>query len=229
MPMALLEGLFMKITPSVLALDALNGVVSTAAPFAILRSVAPAHHAVDKSAKHFVRNRPILTDTYTTAATSILAATIFAVLLEISFATFLPEFLVSHFEHISTLEPAHSGPAQLPILVLGLLPAGLACTSYLFAPSTAAPIKDRVEMDTQTAGFLDHVKWNLWGWYTSRQQELIKRAFVMATLMSTEILVQCLASLDGVDPLGAAGYTGIWTTGVALLTLALDWIGKPSD
>jgi len=229
MPVALLEVFFYKITPSVLAIDTLSGLISSAAPFALLRAVAPAHHPSDKSTKHAVRNRPILTDPYTTAFTSLLAATILAVLLELGFETFLPTFLISNFEHIRTLEPAHHGSAQLPILLITLLPAGVACRSFLFAPSTSAPTGEMVELDTRTAGLLAHVQWNVWGWYSSRQKELIGRATVLAALMAAETMVQCTGALDGVDLPGAAGYAGVWVFGVAVVTAVLDWVGKPSE
>jgi hypothetical protein len=228
-PVALLEGLFYQITPSVLLVDLLAGIVSAAAPFAVLRSIAPAHHPSDKSTKYAVRNRPILTDPYTTAFTSILAATIFAVLLELCFETFLPTFLISHFEQIRTLEPAHRGSAQLPILLVALLPTGIACRSFLFAPSTSAPAKEVTELDTVRGGLVEHVRWNLWGWYTSRQKELISRATLLATLITAETLVQCTGALQGVELQGAAGYSAVWVLGVAVVAGVLDWVGKPSD
>ena len=227
--MALLEALFYQITPSVLLVDLAAGLISAAVPFALLRSVAPAHHPSDKSTKYVVRNRPILTDPYTTAFTSILATTIFAVLLELCFETFLPTFLITHFEQIRTLEPAHRGSAQLPILLVSLLPAGLACRSFLFAPSTSAPAKEITELDTVRGGLVEHVRWNLWGWYTSRQKELISRAALLATLMSAETLVQCTGALQGVELQGAAGYAAIWVFGVTVVSGVLDWVGKPSD
>lgn len=229
MPVALLEGLFYKISPSVLIVDLAAGLVSTAVPFGLLRSVAPAHHPGDKSTKQSVRNRPILTDPYTTAFTSVLAATIFAVLLELCFETFLPTFLISNFEQIRTLEPAHRGSAQLPILLVALLPAGVACRYFLFAPSTSAPATEVTELDTRTASLVDHIKWNLWGWYTSRQKELITRAIMLGILMFAETMVQCIGALQGVELQGAAGYAGLWATGVAVVATVLDWVGKPSD
>lgn len=228
-PVALLEGLFYQISPSVLMVDLVAGIVSTSAPFALLRSVAPAHHPSDKSTRYAVRNRPILTDPYTTAFTSVLAATIFAVLLELCFESFLPTFLIGHFEFIRTLEPAHRGSAQLPILLVALLPAGIACRSFLFAPSTSAVASEVKELDTVTSGFSEHVRWNLWGWYTSRQKELITRATVLAALMSAETVVQCAGALQGGELQGGAGYAAVWVVGVAVITGVLDWVGKPSD
>ena len=198
-------------------------------PFYLLRSIAPAHHPGDKSTKYALRNRAILTDPYTTAFTSILATTILAVLLEISFATFLPTFLIREFRYISTLEPAHRGSAQLPILLLALLPAGLACRSFLFAPSTSVAAVDVVELDTQTAGFFEHLGWNVWGWYTSRQKVLFTRTIALAALVSAETFVQCTAALEGVSFLGAVGYAGLWVFGISIVTAALDWVSTPSD
>ncbi|KPI35199.1 uncharacterized protein AB675_10154 [Cyphellophora attinorum] len=161
-PIAILQFLFYKIKPQVMAIEIATSVISSAVPFYLLRSIAPAHHPGDKSTKFSLRNRAILTDPYTATYTSILGAAILAVFLELSFETYLPTFLIREFTYISTLEPAHRGAAQLPILVLSLLPAGVAFRSFLFAPSTSVPAVPVNELDTQSAGFVEHLKWNLW-------------------------------------------------------------------
>lgn len=228
-PVALLQYLFYTIKPEVMAIDVAIGIVSSAVPFYLLRSIAPAHHPRDKSTKGALRNRAILTDPYTTAFTSILATAILAVLLEFSFETFLPTFLIREFTYISTLEPAHRGAAQLPILLLALLPAGLACRFFLFAPSTSVPIAEVAELDTQTAGFVEHLKWNMWGWYSSRQKVLLTRTAVLGILTLTEVLTQCCAALEGISLVGGAGYGGLWVFGYVVVMQVLDWVSKPSD
>ncbi len=182
-----------------------------------------------------MRNRSILTDPYTTLATSLLGTTIFAVLLQLSFQTFLPSFLIQHFTGLRTLEAAHEGPSGLPALLVALLPAGWAAMEFLFAPSTAATVAastaPAVEspFDTVRSGFWAHVYWNIWGWYTVRQKELIWRAAVLGALVVAETVVHCYSVMEGVTFVGALGYAGVWGGGVALLGAALDWVGAPSD
>jgi hypothetical protein len=228
-PTTVLLALFYTITPSILLLDTATTLLSTTIPFALLRPIAPSHHPHDKSTRHSARNRPILTDRITTLATSFWASLLFMLLLQLSFYTFLPTFLITHFAHIRTLEPAHSGPYLMPILVLLTLPAGLACRYFLFAPSTSAPVREVVELDTVRGGFGEHVRWNLWGWYTGRQKELLGRAALAAGLVGAETVVKCAGELHGVEVVGALGYAGVWMVGVGVVSGAFWWMGGPSE
>ena len=211
-------------------------IISHAAPYLVFRPVSPTHkRSSTRTSTLRMRNRSILTDPFTTLATSLLATTIFAVLLELSFATFLPKFLVAEFTGLRTLESAHAGPTGLPTLLIALLPAGWACMEFLFAPSTAATMSTstapivEVRFDTIRSGFLQHVYWNLWGWYSVRQKELIWRATVLGALVVLETVVFQLGVLEGVSVRGALGYAGVWGAGVAVLGGVLDWVGGPSD
>lgn len=229
-PSALLLNLFYQIRVSTLAATTASSILATALPWLLLRPVSPWHHP-SAAPKSTVRNRPILTDPYTTIATSLLATAIFAVLLEASFATFLPEWLITHFRGLRTLEPAHRGASGLPALLLALVPAGVASMEFLFTPSTAAAPGPRAatEFDSVSASFKEHVYHNLWGWYSSRQKELIARTTLLAALIVTESVVQIWGTIDGVELSGAVGYAGIWGLGVTVLGAVLDWVGGPSD
>lgn len=182
-----------------------------------------------------LRNRSILTDPYTSLATSLLGTTIFAVLLELAFATFLPSFLIANFTGLRTLDAAHAGPAGLLTLLVALVPAGWACMEFLFAPSTSATSSvalapgTNAQFDPVTSGFWSHVYWNVWGWYSIRQKELIWRAAVLGALVAAETMVFCTIVLDGVTVVGGLGYSGLWAAGVAVLGGVLDWVGGPSD
>src|SRR2546423_14904180 len=82
----------------------------------------PHPHHPSSAAKGTLRNRPILTDPWTAISTSLLAAAIFAVLLELAFATYLPTWLITHFDFVRDLSAAHLGAAGLPALLLSLVP-----------------------------------------------------------------------------------------------------------
>jgi hypothetical protein len=232
-PTTILLSLFYTISPVTLVLTTGSMIVSHALPYLIFRSVSPVHQSKTRTSTLRMRNRSILTDPYTTLATSILATTIFAVLLELSFATFLPSFLITHFTGIRTLDPAHASSAGLPTLLVALLPAGWACMEFLFAPSTAASYSPHtapaVEFDSIRSGFWGHVYWNLWGWYSVRQKELIWRAAVLGALVMMETVVFLVGVLQGVTLVGALGYAGVWGGGVTVLAAVLDWVGGPSD
>ncbi|EXJ70170.1 uncharacterized protein A1O5_06238 [Cladophialophora psammophila CBS 110553] len=236
-PPALMLGLFYQISPITLTSTTFSSMIANSLPYYFLRPLSPSHHP-DSASKSSLRNRPILTDPYTTIATSLLAAAIFAVLLEASFATFLPTWLIVYFTGLRTLEPAHLGPAGLPTLLLALIPAGWACMEFLFAPSTAVAgvpasattvaIKAPA-FDPATATFREHVYHNAWGWYSARQKELIGRTALLTGLMFAETVLTLWGTVEGVEVEGALGYAGVWALGCVVTGAVLDWVGGPSD
>lgn len=234
-PLTLLLGLFYQISPLTLTVTTLSSILANSLPYFFLRPISPSH-TPNSAPKSSLRNRPILTDPYTTIATSLLATAIFAVLLEASFATFLPEWLVVHFEGLRTVESAHRGASGLPVLLGALTPAGVAVLEFLFAPSTAAPdatasavTSSPAPFNPSTATLWQHVHYNAWGWYSSRQKELIRRTALLAGLMFAETLLASWATVAGVELLGAVGYAGIWALGALVTGGVLDWVGGPSD
>ncbi|OCT53834.1 hypothetical protein CLCR_10227 [Cladophialophora carrionii] len=236
-PQAILLGLFYQISPITLASIAVSAIVANSLPYYFVRPLSLSH-IPSYAPKSSLRNRPILTDPYTTLATSLLATAIFAVLLEASFATYLPTWLILHFVGLRTLEPAHLGPAGLPTLLLALLPAGYAMMEFLFAPSTAATSSTVVispesapvlAFDPSTATFWDHIHYNSWGWYSARQKELIRRTVVLAGLLLSETVLTTWGTVEGVEVQGALGYAGVWVIGALVTGAALDWVGGPSD
>ncbi|OAP57481.1 hypothetical protein AYL99_08219 [Fonsecaea erecta] len=236
-PPAILLGLFYEISPITLTSTVLSSMIGNSLPYYFLRPLSPSHQP-NSAPKASLRNRPILTDPYTTVATSLLATAIFAVLLEASFATFLPTWLVVYFTGLRTLEPAHLGPAGLPTLLLALIPAGWACMEFLFAPSTAAAgvptstgtvaTADPV-FDPSTATFWEHAYHNAWGWYSARQKELIGRTGLLTALVLAETVLTLWGTIAGVEVEGALGYAGVWGLGCVVTGAVLDWVGGPSD
>ncbi|KIW35086.1 uncharacterized protein PV07_01806 [Cladophialophora immunda] len=236
-PTAILVGLFYEISPITLTSTTLSSMIGNSLPYYLLRPLAPSHYP-NSAPKSSLRNRPILTDPYTTIATSLLATAIFAVLLEASFATFLPAWLVVYFTGLRTLEPAHLGPAGLPTLLLALIPAGWACMEFLFAPSTAAagvsPSTGTVAnptpvFDPSTATFWEHAYHNAWGWYSPRQKKLIGRTALLTGLLFAETVLTLWGTVAGVEATGALGYAGVWGLGCVVTGAVLDWVGGPSD
>ncbi|KAL2426076.1 hypothetical protein ABEF95_010579 [Exophiala dermatitidis] len=230
-PQSILLGLFYQISPLTLAATTASHVLGNGIPYYFLRPLSPGHKP-GSAPKGSLRNRPILTDPFTAIAISVLATSVFAVLLQTSFATFLPEWLVVHFVGLVTMEPAHRGPSGFPTLLLTLLPAGVALMEFLFAPSTAAgnvPVPPSEVFDPATASFLQHVSYNAWGWYTARQKALIARTTLLAVLIVTESVVQLVGGVAGVEVPGAVGYAGVWGLGVVILGAVLNWVGGPSD
>jgi hypothetical protein len=215
--------------------------LSNALPYYFLRPLLPSH-TPGTAPRSLIRNRAVITDPYTTIATSLLSTAIFAVLLEGAFATYLPTWLVTHFNGLRTIAPAHLGAQILPTLLLALIPAGYAVQAFLFAPAEAAafppppsttitidPALKGTVFDPATSTFAAHVHYNLWGWYSPRQKELIRRTGILTGLVFSETLIGCWKAIKGVEIEGAALYAGVWATGCVICGVALDWVGGPSD
>lgn len=227
-PNGLLLSLFYSIRPTTILLTTVANIISITAPFVLMRGLSPVH-APHLAAKGSVRNRSIIADPWTTTATSLLATAIFAVLLELSFATFLPVHLITHFTGVRDLTVTHRGAAGLPSLLAALVPAGYAARDFLFVSSTGAPpAADVYVFEPATSGFRQHVYHNAWGWYSPRQKELIRRSTVLAVMMVGETMVQTWGTIKGVDFWGAVCYAAIWGVGVAVVGAVFDWVGEPS-
>lgn len=228
-PTYILLGFFYTIRNSTIVTAAVVSVVANALPWYALRDLSPSHTPRHAHSKASLRNRPILTDPWTTIATSLLSTTIFTVILEAAFVSFLPTFAITRFSTIRSLVFAHGGAAAVPPLVLALILPGYACTEYLFTPSTAATPFTAPDFDPSTSTFAEHLYWNVWGWYSARQRTLIFRAALLGALMFAETVVYLAVAMEGVELSGALGYSSIWAVGVAVVGVALDWVGGPSD
>jgi hypothetical protein len=227
-PHSLLLSLFYSIRPTTILFTITANIISVTAPFMLMRRVSPTH-APQSAPKGTLRNRSILTDPWTTVATSLLATAIFAVLLELSFATFLPVHLITHFTGVRDLRVTHLGAAGLPALLVALVPAGYAAREFLFVSSTGAPPSPgEYTFDAATSDLRQHVYHNAWGWYSSRQKELIKRTTLLAVMVVGETIIQTWGTVNGVEVWGATWYAAIWVMGVAVVGAVFDWVGGPS-
>lgn len=217
-------------------------ILAKALPFYMLRPLSAPHATASTgrpTAK--LRNRSIINDPITTIAISATAALAYAVTLQLAFSYFLPSFLITHFSPLPSLEWAYNVAATFPTLLMWLAPAGIASTQLLFRPSEGAASSSNAatgansialthsHFDPSTASFVQHVHHNVWGWYTSRQKELIGRTFLLGVLLLTETVVHLCGEIQGVELLGAAGYASTWLAGAITLGIVMDWVGRPSD
>ncbi len=227
-PHNLLLSLFYSIRPTTTLFTTFANIISVTVPFVLMRQISPTH-APRSAPKGTVRNRSILNDSWTTIATSVLATAIIAVLLELSFATFLPVHLITHFTGIRDLTVTHLGAAGLPSLLAALIPAGVAAREFLFVSSTGVPpSSEEYTFDPATSDLRQHVYHNVWGWYSSRQKELISRTTLLAIMVVGETIIQTWGTIKGVEFWGATWYAAIWGIGIAVVGAVFDWVGEPS-
>ena len=174
-------------------------------------------------------NRFILNDLSTTVATSLLASSILAAILELSFATFLPVHLITHFTGVRDLSATRSGPLGLVKLFITLLPAGYAARVFIFVPSTGTPASSKkYSFEPATSDLRQHVYHNTWGWYSARQKELIARTALLGAMVLGETVIQTWGTIKGVEFSGAALYALIWASAVGVVGGVFDWVGGPS-
>lgn len=200
-------------------------VFSVKLPFSYLRHRLPAHSS--KSTSSEIRNASIIHDTTIYILNILLASSIYAVIIYASFAKWLPTYLISHSQDIPNLEKAHA--AMLPALVATFIPLGWASHTFLFSPSTAAGpslagLKNEA-FNPASATLWESVRWNVWGWEKGTKV-LLERTFVLATMAGLTTWVRVWGTVEGAEPLGAAGWAGVWATACALEGVVLGWVGE---
>ncbi|KAK4941727.1 hypothetical protein LTR66_014776 [Elasticomyces elasticus] len=183
-------------------------------PFLLLRGVTPAHDP-DSHAP----GQPIVNDR-NQASTSL---TIWG-----SFFTWLPVYVVTHFEYVKSLESAHNA-ALVPILVQFLFTVGLAARKFLFQASSGAAMSraDAAEkvFAPDTVSLLETLRYNagMWRW-TKREDVLAKRTAVLTLWTFANTWVRVFGTLDGSDALGAAGWAGVWAVASLATGVAFGWV-----
>jgi hypothetical protein len=200
---------FYAIRPTTTLASFLITLVSTALPFALLRQPSPVH-TPSTAPDGTISNRGILTDRATTIYTSLAAGSVYAVILSASFATWLPVYLVTHFDSIPDIRTTHSGPAGLPVLLLCLLLAGYAVRDFIFAASTGLSRLDEAHRPP--------------GPVTGKFKVLVSRTVFLATMICLNTVVQVAGTIRGVDVQGAVGWGGIWTVATLIIGLVFGWI-----
>ncbi|KAI9679811.1 MAG: hypothetical protein M1817_004825 [Caeruleum heppii] len=220
-PLYLLANFYAIPLPTVagsLAIDILSAYVS----FRLLRPLTAVHDS-----RVPVINRSIIDDIPVRASTAFLATAIYATVFYASYHSWLPIYLVTHFDGIRDISAAHS-PA-LPMLFLSSIPIGLAVQEFIFTPSTGLKIDTKKEaapaFNPETASLGETIKYNVWG-YSERCKVVIKRTAILMAVTGLNTWLQTFVTIEGVENYGAIGYAGVWATAVALTGAAYLWVGE---
>lgn len=202
--------------------------VSNTIPFILLRGTRWVHN-LNEAPVHAVSNRAILQDTPTTIYTSVAASAIYAVFLYTSFSTWLPAFLVVHFEDIPDIRTAHAGPAGLPVLFLSLIPLGYAARDFLFVSSTGwTDAPDAVKTDAVVEGefLISQLYRKTWGSFFPKTKILISRTVLLAAVVLLNTIIQAAGTVKGIDVEGAAGWGAIWAAATVAIGATFGWIER---
>ncbi|KAJ5130497.1 uncharacterized protein N7515_006536 [Penicillium bovifimosum] len=196
-------------------------IASTALPFALLRRPSRVHD-LSHTPADAIANRNILQDKTTTVLTTILAASIFTVVLYTSYATWLPARLVVHFEGLPDISAAHAGPAGFPALFLTLIPAGWAARDFLFVSSTG--YSTRATQSASCQGLTGSICRNTWGKLSTKTRILISRSIVLALGIQLNTIVQVAGTVRDVSVEGAATWGAVWAFASVVTGAAFAWI-----
>ena len=224
MPHLYLLTTFYGIRPTTMISCLTIDILTTYLPFRLLREVSPTHTL--EAPKGLVSNRSVINDLSVRAYTTVLAAGIYGVVVFGSFGTWLPVYLVIHFDGIRDISAAHS--AALPFLIASFLPIGYAAREFLFTAATGAKPdaydKELARFNAATATLGETIMYNLFG-YSKRTRTLVKRTATVAITAGLHTWLQTYVAIEGAEALGAAGWSGVWAIAAALTGAAYWWVG----
>lgn len=199
-------------------------ILTTYIPFRLLRPLAPTHNP--SAAASTSIDRMIVDDVYVRIWTTLLAASIYGIVIYGSYRAWLPVFLIQHFEGIKDLSQAHS--LGYIAVLLGILPVGHAAREFIFTPSSSSRasslnIKDSSDkLVTVTAK--QKITRFIWG-FEPRTKTVIERTGTLILVSGFNTWFQTFMTVEGVESLGAAGWSGVWATAAALTGLMFWWVG----
>lgn len=197
--------------------------LATSVPFYFLRG-SSAHHKAH-APRGTVANRSVIEDLPIQIVTSVLGAGTYASVILAGYFTFLRTWLILHFENLPSLVAAYD--TQFFVLILSLLPVGIASKVFLFTPTAAArrDATDAVnaQFDAETATLAETIWYNVWG-YSKRVRVLILRTLIVASMSGVSTTIRTYASIDGVDLIGALGWASPWVVGAFFTGIAYAWV-----
>ena len=197
-------------------------------PFWLLK-VSSSIHSI-KTPRGVAANRTVINDFGVQASTSIFAAGIYGVVVLASYNTWLPEYLVNHFDGIRDISGIHN--ANFPWLVCSYVPLGFAAKIFTFTPSAAAKPdaydKEIAKFNPETATLGETFIYNIWG-YSKRTRTVIKRTATIVAVSGLHTCLQTYVTIEGADGLGAAGWSSVWAFAATLTGVAFWWVGDVEE
>jgi hypothetical protein len=207
--------------------------LSIALPFALFtRTSASATDArLTKAA-----SRAIVRDWQVLALVTLFGAAIYAVTIYTSAFTWLPVYMITHFDNLRTIHQGREENLMLQVLLAA--PAGLATTRFLFVPTVAASNKllralDAIaapaKFDSENASLGQTLAYNL-GFgpegFSARTQVLTKRTAVLVFSSFVNTFIRVFATIEGTELVGALGWSSLWAAAGLLTGVAYGWVAE---
>ncbi|KAG9241899.1 hypothetical protein BJ878DRAFT_544778 [Calycina marina] len=213
-PPLYLLGTFYNIQPQELAISLFLNLAGTYIPFALLRPLSSAHKAGDALPPG---RGDVSSDYIIQGITTLLGAAIYSVTLQGAYGTFLPVTLVTHFENLVSIIPAHT--ASLVSLFPQAIVCGLAAKTFIFTPASTLD-SSSPPFNALRATLLETFCYNIWG-FSKATKTVIKRTAALSLISGGNTFVQTFVAMEGVELLGAAGYSSVWVVAASVTGLAL--------
>lgn len=197
--------------------------IATCVPFYLLRPPS-AYHKLHTPAGA-AANRSIIDDFGVQTSTSVLAAGIYGVVVFGSFCTWLPTYLVTHFEGIRDISALYD--STFPYLIALFVPTGFAAKTFLFTPAMAAK-PDQEEgaavFDPMTATLRGTLAYNFVP-QSKRGRTLLARTATLIAVSGVHTWLHTYGAVEGAEGFGAAGWSSIWAFAAALTGGAFWLVG----
>ena len=215
---------FYGIRPTTLLTKLALDMAAIYVPFRLFRPLKATH--IVEAPKGAVSNRSVINDWEVSVYNSLLAAGIYGLTVYCSFMTWLPVYMIIHFEGLRDISGAHE--ARLPFLIASFIPVGIAAKSFLFTPATGAK-RDLGDIrilafNPETATLMETIEYNLWG-YSKRTRVMIARTATLAALTFLNTWYQVALTVEGAESTGAAGWASVWATAAVLTGIVFWWVG----
>jgi hypothetical protein len=144
-----------------------------------------------------------------------------------SYASWIPTFLVTHFDGLADLRAAYEGPKTLVPMFLTFLLPGWAAREFLFVSSVGHPRADeRGPAFEERRGelLMSSIYRRTWVPLSMKTKILISRTCVMTAMIMANTVVQILGTVAGADMKGALGWAGIWAGATVIVGSIYGWI-----
>ncbi len=185
--------------------------LATYIPFRLLRPLSLAHAATSSKDSVQVPNNEVVSSVSIQAYTTILASVIYAATLHAAYNSYLPIWLVTYFDALPSVAPAHN--TQVISLLPTTLLLGFAAKSFIFTPAVAsAPSTadaNRKEFNPGTATLAETFWHNVWG-FDKKTKIVILRTLALMSVSGGNTFLQTWVTINGVEAFGAAGYSAVW-------------------
>lgn len=179
-----------------------------------------------------VANQQVLADNPTTLYTTIAAALVYTMGLYLSYATWLPAFLVTYFDGLPDISAVHEGARGFITMFLSLLPAGFAARDFLFVSSASQSQPDEQDHGLSASEreerhgelLITSLYRKYWMGLPRKTRVLVSRSATLALMTLTNTIVQLVGTISGAEAKGALGWAGIWAASTIVNGIIFGWI-----